>query len=465
MKRLLAILFVLGMGVVAAAWGQEEVGAPPEKIEQVQPAAPSVEEEKAPGEAAALERQAELYESYERLVRVMDIVESRYVRPVESEALFEGAIKGILESLDPYSSYIPPAVYVDFVQETEQHFSGIGVTISVEDDKIRIVSTLEGMPAFEAGVQPGDFIIEIGGEPLREIGGIGDVARKLKGPKDTEVEVTFFREATEKRFTVTLVRADIPIATLRGYRSDPKTGKWDFWLDRKLKVGYIRLTKFAQNTANELDDAYKELSARRLKGLIIDVRWNPGGLLDAAVAIADRFLDEGLIVRTQGRGGIHSQNYATPYDTYDPAVPVVILANEYSASASEVLGGALQDYNRAVLVGKRTFGKGSVQNIMDLDGHGAIRLTVAYYYTPTGRLVHKLPGAKEWGLDPDVAQEMTMEEQIGLREEWGRVSRGMEPASLGEGGGKVLDRQLARAFDILRGGILMQRERIQDEEN
>jgi carboxyl-terminal processing protease len=195
-----------------------------------------------------------------------------------------------------------------------------------------------------------------------------------------------------------------------------------------------------------------------MKGLIIDVRYNPGGLLDTAVAIADRFLSEGLIVRTQGRAGIFNESYAKKTDDYRSQVALMLLVNEWSASASEVLGGALKDHGRAVLVGTRSFGKGSVQNIIDLDGEGAIKLTVAYYYTPSGRLVHRLPAAKEWGLDPDVEEAMTTEEQMKLREEWNNISGGKAPALIGEGGAPVVDSQLARGLDILRGMLLARRQ-------
>jgi carboxyl-terminal processing protease len=238
---------------------------------------------------------------------------------------------------------------------------------------------------------------------------------------------------------------------------DPKTSRWDFMVDKNAKLGYIRLSKFAQNTADEMDAAYKELTEAGLAGLVLDLRYNPGGLLDAGVAVADRFLDTGLVVRTQGRAGIHSEHYSQPYDTYKPALPMVVLVNEYSASASEVAGGALQDHRRAVLLGTRTYGKGSVQSMIDLDGEGAIKITIAYYYTPAGRLVHRLPDATEWGLEPDVVQAASMEDQIKLRDEWRRAASGEEPKSLGEGGGPVLDVQLARALDILRGKLLLER--------
>jgi carboxyl-terminal processing protease len=263
--------------------------------------------------------------------------------------------------------------------------------------------------------------------------------------------LTVYRPSSEREYTVTLTREDIPVASLRGYRSDPSTGKWDYMLDPEAGIGYIRVTQFLQNTPKELDDAYESLTGEGAKCLILDFRFNPGGLLDSAVGVVDRFIDHGLIVRTKGRGGVHNESYARPYDTYDPPLPLVVLVNGFSASASEVTGGALQDYERAKLVGERTFGKGSVQNVIPLDGHGAIRLTVAYYYTPSGRLVHRLKGAKEWGLDPDVEVAMTSEEEIELREEWSRVSGGGEPASLGEGGGEVIDKQLERAVEVLRG--------------
>jgi carboxyl-terminal processing protease len=416
-------------------------------------------ESTAPGKDAldAKARQAKIYENYERLARVMEIVESRYVQPVDSDQLFEGAIQGIMGSLDPYSSYLPPDTFNTFAEETEQQFSGIGITIGIEKDRIKVVSTLEGMPAFRAGVQPGDFLMRIGSSPIDEMGGLEQISKLLRGAEGTNVTITFARPSTGKEFTVVLTREAIQTTTLRGYKNDPRTGKWDFMIDMNGKIGYIRVTKFAANTVDELDTAYKDLVKQGMKGLILDFRYNPGGLLDSGVAVADRFIDTGLIVRTQGRAGIHSESYARPNDTYKPMLPVVVLVNEFSASASEVVGGALQDHKRAILVGARTYGKGSVQNLIDLDGKGALKLTVAYYYTPSGRLVHRLPGAKEWGLEPDVNQPMSIDNQIKLREEWAKVAGGADPKALGEGGGPVLDVQLSRALDILRGKLLMDR--------
>jgi len=436
--------------------------APAGSTQEVVPAAPKGQEPPAAetpasdsqAAGAAKDKQAEIYQSYERLVRVMDLVESRYVQPVENRQLFEGAIKGILGSLDPYSAYIPPTDYKEFMEETEQQFSGIGITIVVEKDRVKVQTTLEGMPAFRAGVQPGDYIVKVDDKPVEELGPPEDIPTHLRGPVGTTVGVTFFRPSTSKEYTVSLVREEIPITTLRGYSVDPKTGKWQFMIDDKSRIGYVRITKFAQNTAKEFDETYRSLVDQGVKGLVVDLRYNPGGLLDTAVAIADRFLDEGLIVRTQGRAGVFNENYAKSNDTYKPALALVVVVNEWSASASEVLGGALKDHSRAVLVGTRTFGKGSVQNILDLDGEGAIKLTVAYYYTPSGRLVHRLPNAKEWGLDPDVRQPMTTDAQIKLREKWSDVAGGQAPALLGESGAQIVDIQLARGLDVLRGMLL-----------
>jgi carboxyl-terminal processing protease len=481
MRKLTATLaLLLALLFVASAYAAEVPGAAPVKTDQPaapaapagetpstqpQPASPAVEpaaeEPPAAGAApakSAKDQQAELYQSYERLVRVMDIVESRYVQPVDSQQLFEGAIRGIMSSLDPYSTYIPADAYKEFMEETEQQFSGIGITIAVEKERIRVVTTLEGMPAFRAGVLPGDFILKVDGTAVEDIGPLDEIARRLRGNIGTSVEITFLRPASGKEFTVTLVREEIPITTLRGYSMDPKTSKWVFMLDPQAGIAYIRITKFAQNTAKELDDAYAALVGEGLKGLVIDLRYNPGGLLDTGVAVADRFLDEGLIVRTQGRAGIHSENFAKPNDTYKPELPLVLLVNEFTASASEVLGGALQDHKRAVLVGSRTFGKGSVQNVIDLDGEGAIKITVAYYYTPSGRLVHRLPNAKEWGLEPDVTQTLTPDDEAKLREKWGLMTPETPPALLGEGGVPIVDLQLSRALDILRGMLLSRQE-------
>jgi carboxyl-terminal processing protease len=459
LSAILAAGVLLAFAPFAAAEGDGAPGAADPTADGPAIEAPAEESAEAVEEPEGTEtlekpidkRLEELFQSYERLARVMEIVESRYVKPVDSEELFEGALNGILDSLDPYSSYIPPHLYDDFVRETEQKISGIGVTIRPEEGRMKIIATLEGMPAFRAGVKPGDYITEIEGDSVERMGSSSEVARRLRGENGTAVTLTIYRPLTDREFTVTLTREDIPVTSLRGYRHDPSTGTWDYMLDPAEGIGYIRMSQFMQNTPTELDDAYNALVGRGLKGLVLDLRFNPGGLLDSATAIVDRFIDHGLIVRTKGRGGVHNESYARPYDTYDPQLPLVIVVNEFSASASEVTGGALQDYHRARLVGARTFGKGSVQNVIPLDGHGAIRLTIAYYYTPSGRLVHRLPGAMEWGLDPDEEVELSSEEDMAVRDEWARVAAGGAPESLGEGGGEVIDLQLARAVEVLRG--------------
>lgn len=457
-REIMTMLLLVCVLVMAPVLGAEKNAPAPEAGNGEVRIAASEEPSAGPAPAkTALDQQAEIYQSYERLVKVMDTVESRYVQPVEPKQLFEGAIKGIMESLDPYSNYIPAPEFKEFMEETEQQFSGIGLTVVVEKDRIRVQTTLEGMPAFRAGVLPGDYIVKVNDRLAEDIGPLDEVVKQLRGPAGSTVEVTFFRPSTNKEYSLTLTREDIPITTLRGYSADPKTNKWEFMIDDASGIGYIRMTKFAQNTDREFDEAYEALAARGMKGLVIDMRYNPGGLLDTAVAIADRFISEGLIVRTQGRAGIFNESYAKKGDDYKTQVKLVLLVNEWSASASEVLGGALKDHGRAVLVGTRSFGKGSVQNIIDLDGEGAIKLTVAYYYTPSGRLVHRLPGAKEWGLDPDVEQMMTTDGQMKLREEWNAISGGKAPALVGEGGSPVVDTQLARALDILRGMLLAER--------
>jgi len=444
--------------VVPAPVDEEPPSVEPAGDEGAQPAdegVPALDSTAPAGKVsqAAKDRQTKIYENYERLARVMEIVESRYVQPVDSEQLFDGAIEGIMNSLDPYSAYIPAEAYTSFVEDTEQQFTGVGITIAAEKDRVKVVSTLEGMPAFRAGVQPGDIFRRIDDVPIEEIGTLDKVSKALRGPEESNVTITFLRPSTAKEYTVTLTREAIQITTLKGYKCDAKTGKWDFMIDKNAGVGYIRITKFGQNTADELDSTYAALVKDGMKALILDFRYNPGGLLDAGIAVADRFVDDGLIVRTQGRAGVHSESYAKPGDTYRPKLPLVVLVNEFSASASEVVGGALQDHKRAVLVGNRTFGKGSVQNMIDLDGKGALKLTIAYYYTPSGRLVHRLPGATQWGLDPDFKLPMTIENQIKLREDWSNAASGVPPTSLGEDGSAVLDIQLARAVEVAKGTV------------
>ncbi len=334
--------------------------------------------------SAAPSEKEDLYKELKLFSEVLDLVQRSYVKPVTPKELIYGAIQGMLSNLDPHSSFLTPDDYKELQIETKGSFTGIGIEITIRDGILTVVAPIEGTPAWKAGLKPGDKIIKINGKPTKGMSLI-EAVKLLRGPKGTKVTISILRKGWSELKDITLVRDVIPIKSVRAYTIEPG-------------YGYIRITNFQEKTPRELVKALNKLEKENkpMKGLIIDLRNNPGGLLDAAVKVADEFLDHGLIVYTKGR--IKQQNLrfeATPNKRKHP-YPIVVLVNEGSASASEIVAGALQDQHRAILVGTRTFGKGSVQTIIPLPDGSAVRLTTAQYYTPSGRSIQ----AK--GIEPDV---------------------------------------------------------------
>ncbi|NPB09675.1 MAG: S41 family peptidase, partial [Thermodesulfobacteria bacterium] len=300
------------------------------------------------------------------------------------QELIYGAIQGMLSNLDPHSSFLKPDDYKELQIETKGSFTGIGIEITIRDGVLTVVAPIEGTPAWKAGLKPGDKIIKINGKPTKNMS-LMEAVKLLRGPKGTKVTISILRKGWTELKDITLVRDVIPIKSVRYRTVEPG-------------YGYVRISNFQEKTPRELVKALEALEKENkpLKGLIIDLRNNPGGLLDAAVKVADEFIDHGLIVYTEGR--IKQQNMrfeATPNRRKHP-YPIAVLVNEGSASASEIVAGALQDHRRAIIVGMPTFGKGSVQTIIPLPDGSAIRITTAQYYTPSGRSIQ----AK--GIEPDV---------------------------------------------------------------
>ena len=335
------------------------------------------------------------YKYLELFGDVFERVRKDYVEEVSDQTLLENAINGMLTSLDPHSGYMPAKGFQDMQEQTRGEFGGLGIEVTMEGGVVKVVSPIDDTPASKAGVQPGDYIIAIDGKPALGLT-INEAVDKMRGPINSPIVITLRRVGLDP-FDVKLVRAKIVVQSV----------KWHAEGD----VGYIRLTGFTEQTQVGLDKAIKDLKAKigadKIKGYVVDLRNNPGGLLDQAVSVSDTFLDHGEIVSTRSRRPEDTQRYnAKPGDAID-GKPLVVLINDGSASASEIVAGALQDHGRAILLGTRSFGKGSVQTIIPLArGESAMRLTTARYFTPSGRSIQ----AK--GIEPDIEVEQAKVEAI-----------------------------------------------------
>ena len=361
------------------------------------------------------------------LVDVHRRVTDGYVEPVDQEKLRQNAIKGMLFELDPYTVYVPPADREQFDNMLKGSFKGVGIHLE-QDPKtmeIEVVAPIEGSPAFRAGVMPGDVIVGVNGE---EIAGmkVEDAIKKIAGPLGSPVTLTLRRPSGE-RVDLTMERQEIIIPAIKGYQRR-RDGAWDWYVSNDPKIGYIRLTQFTADCDEKLRAAIEDLLKDGMRGLILDLRFNPGGQLDEAKDVVDLFLDSGTIVVTRGRSRAEEVAYAKPEDTL-PQFPIAILVNERSASASEIVAGSLKDNKRALIVGTRTYGKGSVQELIPLDGKGELKLTVAYYYLPSGRLVHKKKDATDWGVEPHIAVPVTPEQEFGISQLMDRRDRPPRPAT------------------------------------
>lgn len=366
--------------------------------------------DKAEAAKQAAKDEEEFYDLFRSLADTVDQVDRNYVKKVDRRELMEAAIKGVISKLDPYSNYIGRDEAGRFKDTVENQFGGIGIQVTIDDNQLKILSPLVGTPGYKAGLLAGDRIVKIGDESTAELS-VDDAVRKLKGEAGTSVTLTVIHPGKNKPVTLTVKREVIHIDTVLG---DKRKGDdaWDFMLDSDKKIGYIRITTFSRDTAQDLKKAIEELKGRKIKGLIIDLRFNPGGLLTSAIDICDMFLKEGRIVSTEGRNTPKKVWDATKKKETITAVPLVILVNRYSASASEIVSACLQDHDRAIIVGERTWGKGSVQNVIELeDGKSLLKLTTASYQRPNGHNIHRFPDSKdtdEWGVMPSPGYEVKM---------------------------------------------------------
>src|SRR3954447_10395622 len=350
------------------------------------------------GGAASSANSAETYKQLNLFGEVFERVRAEYVDDVTDDTLVEGAINGMLTSLDPHSNYLNSKNFNDMKVQTRGEFGGLGIEVSMENGLVKVVSPIDDTPAANAGLKPGDLITHLDGTAVQGLT-LPEAVEKMRGPVNSDITLTVRREGREP-FDVKLTRAIIKIKSVRSH------------LEGK-DIGYIRITSFNEQTDVNLNNAMKKLkqdAGKKLAGVVLDLRNNPGGLLDQAVAVSDAFLEKGEIVSTRGRRADDAQRYNARAGDIASGLPVAILINGGSASASEIVAGALQDHHRAVLLGTKTFGKGSVQTIIPLAGHGAMRLTTARYYTPSGRSIQ----AK--GIEPDItveAAKIAKEEKAG----------------------------------------------------
>jgi len=400
------------------------------------------------GMAAPALNSQEDYQNLELLTDVLTLVRDNYVEEISLDELIRGAVRGIFDSLDPHSSYLNAEMFDDLKVEMHGEFGGIGIELAIRDRDLIIVAPIEGTPACRAGILAGDQIIAINGKTTRDVDMIQAV-RLLRGAVGEAVNLTIMRTGMAESFEVSLVRAIIQVQSVRSRLLDNN-------------YGYLRLIQFQERSGADVAEhllRLHSLSDGALGGLILDLRNNPGGLLEAAVAVADLFIADGMIVSASGRQPEMHQSFPARGDNTQPDYPMVVLINGGSASASEIVAGALQDHQRAVIVGEQSFGKGSVQTIIPLPDRSGLRLTTAHYYTPAGRSIQAL------GITPDiVVPQMVLTPQntpAGMREldlakhlpAQGSVTptHELSAEALQERQDQQKDYQLQRALDLLKG--------------
>ena len=416
------------------------------------------------GEAArAQESDENTYEQLKLFGDVFERVRASYVEEVSDEELMEAAINGMLSSLDPHSSYLDADSFQDMQVQTKGSFGGLGIEVTMENGFVKVVSPIDDTPAFKAGIEAGDFITHLDGEPVLGLT-LSEAVDKMRGEVGSDIELTV-RRGEQEPFDVTITRDIVRIQSVRSRVEG--------------NVGYLRVTAFNQQTYPGLEDAIAEIKAELgddLIGYVLDLRNNPGGLLDQAIAVSDAFLEEGEVVSTRGRTEDDSSRYNAESGDLADGLPVIVLINGGSASASEIVAGALQDHGRAIVMGTQSFGKGSVQTIIPLPGHGAMRLTTQRYYTPSGTSIQAT------GIVPDIevaqarleeldspqrrreadlrgaldngngAEDAAGADEGAVNEENGEESGGESAGDVG-----LDDYQLARALDLLRGLALYDR--------
>ena len=376
---------------------------------------------------AAAGKDDQAYENLALFTRVLEEIRIQYVDEdkTEYQDLIYGALEGMLASLDEHSQFLDPEMYTEMKEETSGQFGGLGIVISLQNGILTVVSPMDDTPGFRAGLTAGDQIIEIDGENM-EGSSLQEAVKKLRGSPGTKVSLKIHRPESREYLEMEIERAIINVETVKDARM----------LDGG--IGYVRITQFSEPTAGALQKALDELFEQGMQALVLDLRYNPGGLLTSAVEVSQKFLKKNkVIVSTRGRDEKEAQVFRARGREHYADLPLAVLVNSGSASASEIVSGALQDHNRAIIIGEKTFGKGSVQSVLPQQDGSAIRLTTSKYYTPDGRVIH------EKGIEPDIRVSMPHEvwQKLMLRKQNTEQT----------GGEDVKDVQLERAVDVLRG--------------
>ena len=324
-----------------------------------------------------------VYKNIEIFTEVLRQIQKNYVEPKEPQELIYSAIRGMVRDLDPHSSFMTKDEHRELMLETKGSFTGIGVEIIIKDNVLTVVSPIEGTPAYEAGIKAGDKIIKVEEESTKDMT-LMDAVKRIRGPKGSKVNLTIMRKGEAEPLDFAITRDVIPLKSVRNYLLTPE-------------IGYVRISNFQGKTSKDLSKAMEKLEDKRqLKGLILDLRNNPGGLLSQAIKVSDIFLDSGVIVSTRGRNEAQNMKVLAHKNEKERKYPIIVLVNEGSASAAEIVAGALQDNKRALILGTKTFGKGSVQTIIPLDDGSGLKLTTAQYFTPSGRVI------QAEGIKPDI---------------------------------------------------------------
>lgn len=374
-----------------------------------------------------------------------------YVEPVDEKKLEEAAINGMLGQLDPFTNYVPPAHQEAFDRMLEGTFEGVGIQLNqLENGDIEVLTPIDGSPAAKAGVMAGDIILKVNGESVHGLR-LPEVIKKVKGKDNTEVRLNV-KHPTGTEAELKMKRQEIVVPTVKGYQRKADNS-WDYFVSESPKIVYLRITQFTPTTFDNVKSTLTDLLKNGMQGLILDLRWNPGGQLDQAVQVVDLFITKGTIVVTRGRNRPEEKREAQEAGTL-PHFPMIVLVNEHSASAAEIVAGSLLDNKRAAVLGTRTYGKGSVQELIPLEGNsGELKMTVAYYYLPSGKLVHRKKGAETWGVEPQINVPITEEaeqrvaEEVFNQEKFRRPST--QPATKPAPTTQPTDAQLQRAIDTM----------------
>ncbi len=413
---------------------------------QDKPSENSRVETKEPGKNSVKEKA--VYEEFEELIRIVNELQGKYVDEVTLNTILTNAYRGMLAGLDPYSQYFSEEELADLKIETEGEFEGLGIEVVMKEGFLVVITPMLDSPAFKAGILVGDKIIKIDGASTENMS-IRDVIKRLRGKAGVKITLTVVHEGDAAPANITIERATIHVNSTRGARI----------VDDTYKIGYIAIINFQENTVKDMDAAIQNLMKQGMKSLILDLRFNPGGLLNVAIDMADKFLEKGVIVSTRGRD--KTQNYiyrARKKGTY-PNFPLIILVNNGSASASEIVAGAIKDHRRGVLLGIKTYGKGSVQSLIPVrDGKAALKLTTARYYTPSGVCIH------EKGIEPDINVPLNFPETkslhehlstLGIDSKTDTANQEVPPSPKATTAGKekprYTDMQLERAIDVMKG--------------